>query len=103
MSYEYFASIPQCNGDLIIESISAAINVLSVEVVPTSIGGSLLLRWHGLPSRTEWPEDIAISCVADGIFAVFHSATADQRHNLMSSLEPLISQVAGSRVRFDEV
>jgi len=103
MSYEYFASIPQCNGDLIIDAISAAISLLSVEVVPTTIGGSLLLRWNGPPSRAEWPEDIAISCVPDGVFAVFHSATADQRHNLINSLESLISQVVCSRVKFDEV
>ena len=103
MSDEYFASIPQCNGDLIIESISTAAGMLSVEIVPTSIGGSLLLRWRGLPSRTEWPEDVAISFVPDGMFAVFHSATADQRQNLINSLESLISQVICSRVKFDEV
>lgn len=102
MSYEFFAPLPEGVIPSVSELLQTLLRQLPLALVSTS-KDKILLRWADLPLRTDWPEDIEISCNANGMLVSFHVGLAEQRRMVLSILANELTKMVGMLVEFDEL
>lgn len=102
MSDEFFALIPETAKPNFTNLFQELSRRLPLALVSAS-GEMLRLRWSDLSVRSDWPEDIRISCCENGLLTSIDMGTAKQRRTLLISLEYELTKELAIPVKFEEL
>ena len=62
----------------------------------------VLLRWADMPRRDNWPEDVSLSVLPEGLLLSIHVGTKEQRISLVQRIEAFLSKATDTSVIFDD-
>lgn len=100
MSIEYFARMKVDSA--VTEGLARQVQAdTRFRILDSADPRRLLLQLTRNPPRSEWPEDIEIQFQPDGIYVAFHSATRDDRADVVEFLESTLDSL-GSPAKFLE-
>ncbi|BCU78863.1 hypothetical protein [Luteolibacter sp. LG18] len=85
-----------------LDSIASVLVDDGLCVIEREQANEVLLRWNGTPRRVEWPEDVALRLLEDGVLLTAHTGTKSQIERIIHLAEMALSNELGVPVSFDD-